>query len=326
MGAATQVCEEQSQAENNEEQSQAENNNDKAVIVGKLFKDARLGKKLTIPEIATQTHIRQLYLSAIEEGNLNLLPGEIYKIGFIKTYSAFLGLDSKEILRQLELNQEVQVSYADNKYIVPTDQQQRPNKKFLYLSLVGVLIFSAGVYTINFYDRINLLMPTLSEGVTQKKLITSTAGKQKDLIQPEIVDQSKEAISLEETTQTTVPSVASISTTTTVETKTEPLSITPSNENVISNTIPTSRIEIVLAAIKDTWVQVLDSSDKTIYVRLMHAGDTYKLPEEGVFKLNTGNAGGLKVSFNGVESKILGTEGQVIRGIDLTELGLKSFF
>lgn len=310
MGAATQECDEQFPTENNSSES---------IAVGKLLKSARQGKKLTISDIATQTHIRQLYLTAMEEGNFDALPGEIYKIGFIKTYATFLELDGQELLRRLNLNQEVELSYIDNKHVVPTEQQQQPNKKFLYLSLAGALIFTVGLYMLNNSSHTFVPPVSLPETPTsERKVTTDTNGETLTQSTSGVAQKSDEEPMAVESDETSAA----------VQSSPEASADATKNKLTSTNspTVNSAGTEIILTAVKDAWVQVLDSSEKTIYVRLMHSGDTYKLPEEGTFKLNTGNAGGLKIVINGKDSKVLGNEGEVLRGIDLTENGLKSYF
>ena len=67
--------------------------------LGELLRQARLEKGKTLEEIAEETKIRIRYLQAIEEGNLDILPGHFYTRGFIKSYAEAVGLDPDALLK-----------------------------------------------------------------------------------------------------------------------------------------------------------------------------------------------------------------------------------
>lgn len=66
--------------------------------VGEILRSEREKKGLTIKDIEKATSIRALYLSAIEEDNYSIVPGEVYLKGFIRNYANYLGLDSQKII------------------------------------------------------------------------------------------------------------------------------------------------------------------------------------------------------------------------------------
>lgn len=68
--------------------------------VGGLLRSARLRHGLTIEDVAASLRIRRVYLSAIEDGRWNELPGSTYALGFVRTYAQALGLDSEEMARR----------------------------------------------------------------------------------------------------------------------------------------------------------------------------------------------------------------------------------
>lgn len=67
--------------------------------LGEILRKARLEKGKTLEEIAEETKIRVRYLQAIEEGNLDILPGHFYTRGFIKSYAEAVGLDPDQLLK-----------------------------------------------------------------------------------------------------------------------------------------------------------------------------------------------------------------------------------
>ena len=74
---------------------------------------------------------------------------------------------------------------------------------------------------------------------------------------------------------------------------------------------------IVVRAIANSYVQVLDENGNALYSEMMQAGDAYEAPPGANLLLDTGNAGGLRVVVDGREAPLLGSVGEVLRGISL---------
>src|SRR5882757_8101600 len=60
----------------------------------------RLGWAL--PDVAAMLRIRESYLEALERGRLKQLPGNVYALGFLRTYAIALGLDADEVTRRFK--------------------------------------------------------------------------------------------------------------------------------------------------------------------------------------------------------------------------------
>ncbi|MBU2540969.1 MAG: DUF4115 domain-containing protein [Candidatus Omnitrophica bacterium] len=65
--------------------------------LGKIFKDARRGKGLSIGQVCKKTKVNHNIISAIEEDNFEAL-NPVYMKSFIKIYARFLGLDAEEVI------------------------------------------------------------------------------------------------------------------------------------------------------------------------------------------------------------------------------------
>ena len=67
--------------------------------IGKLLRQVREKKALTIHDISQETNISSSNLTSIELGNYNELPADTFIRGQIIIYANFLGLDGKEAAR-----------------------------------------------------------------------------------------------------------------------------------------------------------------------------------------------------------------------------------
>ncbi|MBA2361691.1 MAG: helix-turn-helix domain-containing protein [Actinobacteria bacterium] len=63
--------------------------------IGNSLREARLRQGLDFPEVEQATKIRGKYLRALEGEQFDILPGQTYVKGFLRTYSEFLGLDGE---------------------------------------------------------------------------------------------------------------------------------------------------------------------------------------------------------------------------------------
>ncbi|HEY4250636.1 MAG TPA: RodZ domain-containing protein [Roseomonas sp.] len=71
-----------------------------AFRLGEELREARMALGVSVADMAEQIRIRRVYLQALEEGRLQDLPGRAYVVGFLRNYSAALGLDTDEVLRR----------------------------------------------------------------------------------------------------------------------------------------------------------------------------------------------------------------------------------
>ena len=69
---------------------------------GAVLRQRREELGLSINDLAASTRIRKTYLQALEEENLQLLPGAAYEIGFLRIYARQLGLPVAPLLAALE--------------------------------------------------------------------------------------------------------------------------------------------------------------------------------------------------------------------------------
>jgi cytoskeleton protein RodZ len=69
------------------------------VGIGKAVRTARLLRRKTLEEASRETRIRREYLLALEEERFELLSGDVYVRGTLRSYSAYVGLDPNRVLR-----------------------------------------------------------------------------------------------------------------------------------------------------------------------------------------------------------------------------------
>ncbi len=66
--------------------------------IGVLLRQARLERGLSLEDAQRATKIRTRYLEAMENGDFEALPGEVYAKGFLRNYASFLGLPGDDLV------------------------------------------------------------------------------------------------------------------------------------------------------------------------------------------------------------------------------------
>ncbi len=66
--------------------------------IGEKLRTTRSQKGYSLEQVARDTHIAKRFVEALEAEDFDVFPGEPYLLGFLRTYSEFLGLDSQEMV------------------------------------------------------------------------------------------------------------------------------------------------------------------------------------------------------------------------------------
>lgn len=69
--------------------------------IGKILREKREERKLSVAQISSAIRINKKYLQALEDENFLLIPSLVYAKGFLKAYSEYLGVDPKGLLSEL---------------------------------------------------------------------------------------------------------------------------------------------------------------------------------------------------------------------------------
>ena len=96
-------------------------------MVGELLRKEREKQNLSIADVEKETSISQKYLVALEKGEYESLPGDVYTKGFIRNYSKFLGINGDELLAQFASERGLSVP-QQNAEPVKAEEKHEVNK------------------------------------------------------------------------------------------------------------------------------------------------------------------------------------------------------
>jgi cytoskeleton protein RodZ len=111
--------------------------------IGNSLREARLRQGLEFPELEQATKIRGKYLRALEDEQFDILPGQTYVKGFLRTYSEYLGLDGQLYVdeynsRYIPGDEETPLR-AQNKSTVGRNPRVESSVVLLALAAIGIL-------------------------------------------------------------------------------------------------------------------------------------------------------------------------------------------
>jgi len=302
--------------------------------VGAVLREARQGFGRDLRQVGSALRIRAAYLQAIEEGHWDELPGAPYAIGFIRTYSEYLGLDGTEMVRRFKQETEGLELKRDLNFPVPLTERNIPGGTIL---LVAVILAICG-YGIWYYlsstersrpERVGAVPSTLLAPPSETVYAPPPE-------QPRPIDAAAAPAPAQQRPAPETPaSAAPPPQAPPAPPQAAPPPSPPPSPIVVASLPPAPEVpsvpvdpahvfgvtngpaRIVLRATSDTWIQIRDASDALVFTRLMRAGDVYRVPDKPGLVMRTGNAGGLEVTVDGNPAPSLGGFGILRRSVQL---------
>jgi helix-turn-helix protein/uncharacterized protein DUF4115 len=111
--------------------------------IGASLREARENRGLSPEDVQKSLNIRERYLTALEEEHWDLLPGEAYTKGFLRTYAEFLGLNGTLYID--EFNE--RIAAQEDEPIVPESlAPRRGRSSLLTRTIVGVFVLAFVVF------------------------------------------------------------------------------------------------------------------------------------------------------------------------------------
>jgi hypothetical protein len=107
--------------------------------IGDSLREARTRRGLSSADVQKGIRIRERYLTALEEEHWELLPGEAYTKGFLRTYAEFLGLDGNLYIDEYN----ARIADHDEEPLVPnTLAPAHKARRGVVRTLMGILVLA----------------------------------------------------------------------------------------------------------------------------------------------------------------------------------------
>jgi cytoskeleton protein RodZ len=308
---------------------------------GDVLRQQRKALGLDLADVAAALRIKPAYLSAIEAGLPDHLPGHTYAIGFMRAYADYLGLDSAEVLRRFKQESTAFARKPDLSFPMPLGERSVPDVGMLLVALILALCGYGTWYYLSTGERSR---PQRVAEVPVELLPPKPEQRPKDLTVP----HSMEALAAPPVTASAadppapsdtasaasapagLPATAAIPTSSRTLTKPAAASgLPPDHSEDLTQTAAIARApqsssgaadastRIAIRAIADSWVQIRDASQSVLLRRVLKAGESYDVPDRSGLSMRTGNAGGLNITVDGNPALPIGPMGAVRRNVAL---------
>lgn len=258
------------------------------MTVGEILRNARTTgrRKREIPTISKQLCIREEFLQALEDGNYNVIPENVYILGFARNYAMELGLDPDEIVNKLKREMGLvaecgtdDASDAQSCTVADKEKWYRGlwgrSLKFIRRNWIwfvaGCVLVLAIVGTL---VALNLNHESDSSNVQSVETVAPAAS----VMEPEYNVNVRERFGTENA------------------------------ENA----------DVILQATQESWVKVEDARGNTAFSRVLVPGDVYYVPSGDEYTAIFGNAGGVDVWVNGKLAPKQGADHVRVSGISLS--------
>ena len=305
--------------------------------VGDLLRQQREALRLDLDDVAAALRIKPDYLAALEAGRPDLLPGPAYAIGFVRTYSDYLGLDGGEILRRFKAESTGLDAKPDLAFPMPLGERSIPGGGMLLVALILVFCGYGTWYYLSTVERsrpervaevpIELLPPPSAQRASEPA--TRPPAEAAAETQPPAAPRAE----LRAPTPTgsepgptgesaAAPPVPPPAQPPALSTAVSPLPSAPAPASVGPASIPQNEgpraygiidgtARIVIRATADSWVRVRDVGGSILLDHVLKAGESYNVPDRPGVSMRTGNAGGLEIIVDGKPAPSIGPNGAI---------------
>jgi cytoskeleton protein RodZ len=107
--------------------------------IGNSLREARLRQGFELPRAEADTKIRAKYLKALEEEHFEVLPGETYVKGFLRTYSEYLGLDGQLYVDEYNSRFAREEEFPPQSPATRQPRARRMESNFVVVALAGIV-------------------------------------------------------------------------------------------------------------------------------------------------------------------------------------------
>lgn len=307
--------------------------------LGAVLRARREELGLSLADVEAWLRIRIIYLEALETGDIAILPGTAYAVGFLRTYADALGLDGTAMVSRFRQGSPASVERAPQlSFPQPVSDRSVPLGLWVGVGLIAVVAAYAGYYhfsapsaeTARYVPPANELMPGVTEKGTTSPQVASVLPERGEAPTPQSESMPSAKVASQPAPEVTasvsapatgVPSLVVPATVGSV-----PPIVAPSVPAVMPQEIaPTpaapsiSPDAIVVEASADSWVQIKDHNGGVVLNRVLKTGENWQADGSGApYRMTVGNAGGITLRAGNVTTGPLGRTGAVLRGVPVS--------
>ncbi len=264
------------------------------IDIGEALRRTREYYGKSLDDVERALRIRACQIEAIENGDMQALPGRVYAIGFVRSYAEYLDLDGSKVV-SLFRNQYINdQGHSALSFPMPASEAKNPT---LWLVAITLIIAIAFVYI---WDSKN----------QQDRYLVEQIKPLPDRIEAHVNEEIKSniLISKEIDEYTTYKNIAD--------------NIYAPVENMSND--GENKSGVILKILGDSWVEIKDDNGNIIVSRILESGDEYFVPDNPGLTMSLGNAANVEILVNGKALMPLGKSGDVRHNIPLNTSYLRT--
>ncbi len=260
--------------------------------LGERLQEAREGQGISLSQASVETRILQRYLVALEDGDYQHLPGDVYARGFIRNYANYLGLPAEELIDLYRRDRGI----SEPIRVVPATSSPRI-RGLVVPSFFGVffvvLVLIGGSY---------LLLSALN--------LVGDSSQAQVAIQPTIAPTPR-PLPTPAPEPTGAPALAAVPTT--------PPTFGPVGAALSPTTAPTQQLDAPIVAVVSidpadatgSWLEI-KTDGQSVFRKVLGPGQTVQYRAQRDFYVRAGNAGVVSVVINGQKQCCAANPGEVM--------------
>jgi len=322
---------------------------------GSDLRTARERLGWTLPDVAAMLRIRPSFLEALESGKLTQVPGNVYALGFLRSYAASLGLDPEDVARRFRDEAGEIPRHSQLVFPMPIPERGLPAGALILLGLVLVGAAYIGWYRLSGEGRLpaETIVPVPTRlaklveqaipgpdgriQVPEPPLPAPPRATDDDQFEPRQAAAENPLLApdppppppppIEEMRSTSIPSGTSTTTAIAMPVMPRP---EPAPQPVVApppriiEPTPVAGPRVVLHATGDTWVQVKERGGQALLTKVMRTGETFPVPDRANLVVSAGNAGRIEILVDGVVVPPIGSAGSARKEVPLDPDELKA--
>ncbi len=289
--------------------------------VGMELRAIRLQRGESVAQVSQVLRIRKDLVEAIEQSRHDLLPGQAYAVGFVRSYADYLRLDTAEVVRRYKA--ELAALEPEGHFAIPVPEEEQ---RFSFVSIGVILLCLAGAVAGAWYLAVQAgwiggqrpLGPTTAEAPVDHGGTTP----QPETVEPGGTGASVAAGPTPEPTPDPTPVPTPEPTPAVL-----PGGIIPPAPGEAVQTATgremgktNANARIVLIARRPTMLTISGPDARQPYInRLLQVGDSYRVPRRANLVMQLSDAGAIDVVLDG---KFIGRAGA--DGVELKDFALSA--
>jgi cytoskeleton protein RodZ len=269
---------------------------------GSTLRNEREKRNLSIDDVSEILKISTRHLRALEEGDISALPHSTYIRGFLRSYASFLGFAAEEINSAFTLDRQAVATQIITRNADASSKKLTKSRAAAVILLTVVAVCAATAWK----PLSTALWPPSARRMAEPSPpVAMPRNQSPQQIPPKMPAADTVSPQLSQENMSATPDVdpQTIQTEQRTQTSTEAATRSVSIQKISTHTV-------IITAIEECWI-FSKSDDTDARPFSLQQGEVFALTFQKKLELKLGNAGGVRIRYDGQDMPNLGASGQV---------------